>query len=420
MLNKDTFLSNVIGLDYAREELFNTINWFKNSEKYEAQGIEVPRGILLYGDPGNGKSLIIREINKNLNDIPCFYFDNSTTAPIGTLNQLFKDARKYSKCIITIDEIDLLVDKEPKIIRLLQENLDGVKTESKNFLLLCACNYMRKLPDSLLRKGRIDKLIQVDEPSKEDIRKYLNYLLEKANIDNREEMIDQEVVNVFSSKRFVDVKAAFNDACLRFGKENINSYNLIQSALLLEENISPNLLENMDKNELYKNCIHEAGHCVVSLKYREQLDINSLRVNNGGGYYRCNFLNQFDSNTHYIDIQISLGGAIAQKLFFKHVGIGSNEDISRVNSRAMEMIESLGYKGFYNGKVTIENFIDTDYLLTQKEKARERIIKRCSRKVYWHLLKNKKLVEAIAKELLKKKYLTAREILEIESRHPLR
>ena len=96
--------------------------------------------------------------------------------------------------------------------------------------------------------------------------------------------------------------------------------------------------------------------------------------------------------------------------------MGSNEDISRVNTRAMEMIESLGYKGFYNGKVTIENFIDTDYLLTQKEKARERIIKTC----YWHLLKNKKLVEAIAKELLKKKYLTAREILEIESRHPLR
>ena len=86
----------------------------------------------------------------------------------------------------------------------------------------------------------------------------------------------------------------------------------------------------------------------------------------------------------------------------------------------MEMIESLGYKGFYNGKVTIENFIDTDYLLTQKEKTRERIIKRCTRKVYWHLLKNKKLVEAIAKELLKKKYLTVREILEIESRHPLR
>ena len=84
------------------------------------------------------------------------------------------------------------------------------------------------------------------------------------------------------------------------------------------------------------------------------------------------------------------------------------------------MIESLGYKGFYNGKVTIENFIDTDYLLTRKEKARERIIKRCSRKGYWHLLKNKKLVEAIAKELLKKKYLTAREILEIESRHSLR
>ena len=83
------------------------------------------------------------------------------------------------------------------------------------------------------------------------------------------------------------------------------------------------------------------------------------------------------------------------------------------------MIESLGYKGFYNGKVTIVNFIDTDYLLTQK-KTRERIIKTCTRKVYWRLLKNKKLVEAIAKELLKKKYLTAREILEIESRHPLR
>ena len=88
---------------------------------------------------------------------------------------------------------------------------------------------------------------------------------------------------------------------------------------------------------------------------------------------------------------ISLGGAVAQKLFFKHVGIGSNEDISRVNTRAMEMIESLGYKGFYNGKVTIKNFIDTDYLLTQKEKARERIIKRCTIKVYWHQLKNKSL-----------------------------
>ena len=71
-------------------------------------------------------------------------------------------------------------------------------------------------------------------------------------------------------------------------------------------------------------------------------------------------------------------------------------------------------------KLLLKTLLITDYLLTRKEKARERIIKTCTRKVYWHLLKNKKLVEAIAKELLKKKYLTARDILEIESRHPLR
>ena len=77
--------------------------------------------------------------------------------------------------------------------------------------------------------------------------------------------------------------------------------------------------------------------------------------------------------------------------FFKHVGIGSNEDISRVNTRAMEMIESLGYKGFYNGKVTIENFIDSDYLLTQKEKLENALLKHAQEKSIGTYLKTKSL-----------------------------
>ena len=132
-MNRENFLSEVIGLEEIKDELFNVVKWFKESEKYEQKGLSVPKGVILYGHPGNGKTMILRNIASYL-DIPTYIFPNNTKNIVETIDSLFKEASKNKKSIIIIDEIDLLfnADDESYVQRSLQEHVDGIEKKEND------------------------------------------------------------------------------------------------------------------------------------------------------------------------------------------------------------------------------------------------------------------------------------------------
>ena len=134
-------LSRVIGHENQKKEILNVIGWFKRSKELKEKGVSIPRGVILFGDPGNGKSLLIKEIIRCV-DAPVFVFQGEQTNIVQGIVDVFREAREAGHAIIVIDELDLLINKERRVVRALQENLDGVESND-DILVLAATNYLR-------------------------------------------------------------------------------------------------------------------------------------------------------------------------------------------------------------------------------------------------------------------------------------
>ena len=119
-------LSKVIGHENQKKELLLVIDWFKRSKELKAKGVSIPKGVILFGEPGNGKSLLIKEIIRCV-DAPVFVFQGEQLNVVDGIIKTFKKAREAGHAIIVFDELDLLINKEKRVVRALQECLDGVE-----------------------------------------------------------------------------------------------------------------------------------------------------------------------------------------------------------------------------------------------------------------------------------------------------
>ena len=120
-------LEKVIGHESQKKELLSVIEWFKKSKELKAKGVSIPKGVVLFGEPGNGKSLLIKEIIRCI-DAPVFILKGDETNIVAGITETFAKARETGHAVVVIDELDLLINKERRVIRALQENLDGVES----------------------------------------------------------------------------------------------------------------------------------------------------------------------------------------------------------------------------------------------------------------------------------------------------
>lgn len=171
-------LGRVIGHENQKKELLSIIDWFKRSKELKEKGVSIPKGVILFGKPGNGKSLLIKEMIK-CSEAPVFVFQGEQTNVVEGICETFKKAREAGHAIIVFDELDLLIDKERRVVRALQENLDGVES-SDDILVLAATNYISEIPDPLLRHGRLEKLIKVPYPTGEEALELLKNTLKNS------------------------------------------------------------------------------------------------------------------------------------------------------------------------------------------------------------------------------------------------
>ncbi len=403
-------LGKVIGHQKQKEVLISVLKWFKESKEYKKRGVDIPRGILMYGDPGNGKSLLIKETIKYA-EAPTFVFRGDMDNVSEGLEEMFKKAKETGHVVIVIDELDLLIGKDSRAERVLQDNLDGVSSES-DILVLCATNHIYEIPEPLMRSGRLEKVLRIPSPTGKEAVLLLKKLFKDLGVTLPSDFVNEEFELALDDVPCATIKSIVNEVFLTNGFENITSEMIYDSIFNLT-----NQVKNSSNSDIYQHAVHEAGHALMTKACSEFFKIGRLTINNNGGYLSV-VENNREFNPHdklIADIKISCAGLIAEKLIFKKGSDGCDSDMQRAYKIAARAINRVGFLSCANTLPEVKPYIrnETEERRRHNEIEIEKLLKRCEKETKHYLKKNKKLLIKLADKLFKKKNLKSFEVLNI-------
>lgn len=401
-------LGKVIGHENQKKELLSVVEWFKKSKELKAKGVSIPKGVILMGPCGCGKSLLIKEIIRCAG-APVFVFQGEQDNVVKGIVDVFKKAREVGHAIIVIDELDLLIDRERRVTRALQENLDGVESED-DILVLSATNNIDEIPQALLRNGRLEKIIRIPLPTgKEAVELFKKYIKE-FNVTLAEELYEDELETSLHRISCSSVKAIVNDIVLRNGFENI-------TAEMIDDSISniTNRIKDALEEDNIEICCHEAGHALMAHAFPQYFVVNRLSVNGAGGEFRVKEVEDYfwPYDKVLADIQISMAGIIAQKVLFGRGSRGEESDMQRARINAYNLVNMNGYSSCWETLPPVAEYARTEspYKRRHNERAIEKILKKCEKKTYKYIKNNASKVRKLGQLLFEKKHLKSSEIL---------
>ena len=401
-------LGRVVGHENQKKELLSVIDWFKHSKELKEKGVSIPRGVILFGSPGNGKSLLIKEIIKCC-EAPVFVFQGEQKNVVEGIIETFKKARETGHAIIVFDELDLLINKERRVIRALQENLDGVESDD-DILVLAATNELDEIPDPLLRHGRLEKLIRIPYPTGEEALELLKKHFKEFNLKFPSDFDDEEVALSLNGISCVGVKAVVNDLVLRNGFENITSEMIDKSIY----NITDRVKDTPDEDNL-EVAIHEAGHAVVAKAYPEYFMINRLNISGASGQFHAKEVERgfWPYEKVIAHIKISMAGILAQKIICGRGSRGCDSDLQNARVNAYNMINMCGYSSCWETLPPIRQGARTETTVKRRRMERkiEKLLKRCEKETSKFIKNHKLQISALGKLLYEKKHLKSSEIL---------
>ena len=425
----DVKFDDIIGHDEILDDIKFISKLIKNPELGDKVGAKVPKGILLSGSPGCGKTLIAKAIAGETG-VPFIYQNASSFIDrfvgVGAkhVRDLFKLAKKNAPCIVFIDEIDAIgMDREQNkgtsendqtIDALLQE-MDGF-TGREGIFIIAATNRPDVLDKALVRAGRFDRQIIVSKPRNWKVRKELfDHYLEKFNISN-----DIDVENIskqVSGFTGADIAAICNEASII---ATMNEKEAIDHDCL-EEAIDKKIFKgNRTKKEHYfedKKIVayHEAGHAVMSYLLHEPItraSIQSTVSGVGGVVFNADKDSVFETNKDYRNqILICYAGRVSEEIKFKDiVTTGASNDITQATAIMIQYIEKVGFdKDFGLLDISVlskEHLMDSKDITNRLSNMSKQFYNECKDL----LSKNYKLVEALAEQLLEVETLSGEEI----------
>ncbi len=353
---------DVAGLDEEKEELIEIVDFLKRPEKFTKMGAKIPKGVLLYGKPGTGKTLIAKAIAGEA-DVPFISMSGSEFiemfAGLGAsrVRKLFDKARKLSPCIVFIDEIDAIgarrtsnsgaeTENNQTLNQLLVE-MDGFSSE-ETIIVLAATNRPEMLDKALLRPGRFDRQITIPNPDLKgrlDILKIHSEdkrLAEDVNLESIAEdtagFTGAELANILNEAAIIATINKHEDI------ENIDIEEAVKKVTVGLEKHSRVYSEKDKKLTAY----HEAGHAVVSRYLETQTDVKEVSIiprGVAGGYtmYKSDEDKYYISKTEMQEKLIALlGGRAAEKLVLDDISTGASNDIEVATKIAREMVTKYG------------------------------------------------------------------------------
>ena len=357
--------SDVIGMEEVKQELTEVVDFLKNPTKYHKIGAKIPRWVLLYGQPGVGKTLLARAVAWEAN-VAFFSVSGSEFMEMlvgmgaSKVRTLFEKARAAGKAIIFIDEIDAIGKKrwwgmsgghqeqEQTLNQILTE-MDGFTIDT-NVIVLASTNRPDTLDPALLRSGRFDRKVLVNIPSKEERKLMFEYYLGKKKIDNKINI--DSIVNRSSGMAWADIENIVNEAALKVARDNgkkITDADLnyaIEKVVMWPERRTKVVTEEMRKLIAY----HELWHAVTSyhLKYADKLERITI-VPRGQSLGATRYSPEEDMNlvskAQFLDRLVSLlWGRAAEELFVweDNITTGASNDFERATKIAADMILKYG------------------------------------------------------------------------------
>jgi cell division protease FtsH len=354
--------ADVAGLEEEKGELVEVVDFLKKPDEYIKMGAKIPRGILLYGKPGTGKTLIAKAIAGEAG-VPFISMSGSEFiemfAGLGAsrVRKLFDRAKKLSPCIIFIDEIDAIGSRRTgnsgaesennQTLNQLLVEMDGFET-NETVIVLAATNRPEMLDKALLRPGRFDRQITIPAPD-------LNGRLEILKLHSKDKKLAEDV----------DLKAIAGDTAGFTGAELSN---VLNEAAILATKSRHEAIQNIDiENAVRKITVglekhnrvvsekdkkltayHEAGHAVVSRFLPSQKDVKEISIiprGIAGGYtmYKTTEDKYYVSRTELLEKMVALmGGRAAEKLVLDEISTGASNDLEVATGIAKDMLTVYG------------------------------------------------------------------------------
>lgn len=436
--NTKTKFDDVAGLDEEKHELVEIVDFLKKPEEFHKMGAKVPRGVLLCGKPGTGKTLIAKAIAGEAN-VPFISMSGSEFiemfAGLGAsrVRKLFEKARKMSPCIIFIDEIDAIgarrtsnsgaESENNQTLNQLLVEMDGFESE-ENIIVLAATNRPEMLDKALLRPGRFDRQIMIAAPDQRGREEILK-------IHSKDKKFAEDV----SLKTISEDTAGFTGAELA---------NVLNEAAIIATIKKHKAITNQDLDDAVKKvtvglekhsriisdkdkkltAFHEAGHAIVSRYLETQNDIKEVSIiprGVAGGYtmYKTNEDKYYISKTEMEEKMISLlGGRAAEKIALDDISTGASNDLEVATKIAKDMVTVYGMSENL-GPVSLKTD-DPNELLIYGEKIEDVIgaeVKILMDTAYNDaqkiLLAHMDELNAVAQKLLEKEVISGKEFYEI-------
>ena len=416
--HKVTF-EDVAGVDEEKEELQEIVEFLKNPKKFTDMGARIPKGVLLVGQPGTGKTLLAKAVAGEAG-VPFFIISGSDFVEMfvgvgaSRVRDLFEQAKKNAPCIVFIDEIDAVGrqrgaglggghDEREQTLNQMLVEMDGF-SENEGVIVLAATNRPDVLDKALLRPGRFDRQIVVSAPDVKAREQILEVHARKKRLaDDVDLKIIAKNTSGFSG---ADLENVLNEAALLTARRNMHEIGMkeIEDAMVKVTMGPEKKTRVRSEKENRLVAYHEAGHAVVSRFLETQDPVHQISIvprGMAGGYtmYRPTEDKSFMSKTEMEETIISLlGGRVAEALILNDISTGASNDIERASKIARNMVtkygmsERLGSIMFGSGQEEV--FLGRDFAQSRNYSE-----------------ETAGLIDEEVKKIIDKAYMTARQIL---------
>ena len=441
-----TTFKDVAGLDEEKEEMVEIVDFLKNPKKYFDMGARIPKGVLLVGSPGTGKTLLARAVAGEAN-VPFYTISGSDFVEMfvgvgaSRVRDMFKEAKRNAPCIIFIDEIDAVGrqrgtglggghDEREQTLNQLLVEMDGFGTNS-GIIVMAATNRADILDPALLRPGRFDRQIHISLPDVKAREEILKVHARNKHLSPRVNLLD--VARRTPGFSGADLENLLNEAALLAARENCREIKIYH----LDEAVDRVMMGPAKKSKKYTEtekalvAYHEAGHAVIGIRLKHASVVQKITIvprGDAGGYNLMTPAEEtFLQTKQTLTAQITslLAGRIAEQLVFNQMTTGAHNDFQKATAIARAMVTEYGMSSL--GPIQYERnsaqvFLGRDYMSDKNfsdqvaleiDNEVRKIIEECYKQGEELLKENRQLLDTLAKHLVEIETLTKEDIDEL-------
>ncbi len=443
---KTTF-DDVAGVKEAKEELVEIVDFLKNPTKYTVMGAKIPKGVMLVGGPGTGKTLLARAVAGEAN-VPFFSISGSEFVEMfvgvgaSRVRDLFKKAKRNAPCIVFIDEIDAVGrqrgtglggghDEREQTLNQILTEMDGFETNTA-VIVMAATNRPDVLDPALLRPGRFDRRVVVDSPNIEDREQILkvhgkNKPLAKA--------VDLEgIAKQTPGFSGADLENLMNEAAILAAKKNQKEITQHDIEMSVEKvQMGPERKSHvLSKKEKEVTAYHETGHAIVGHLMEDCDPLRKITIISRGMSLGSTWFVPDEDKHLYTrqkfehEMASLMGGYVAEEMIYGQVSTGPSNDLERASSIARRMVTEFGMSTKIGptvfGEKSHEVFLGRDYghtknyseeVAAQIDKEVEGFVQRAYKLAKDTLTKHSKELERVAKTLIDRETLSREEFIAV-------